>query len=130
VSASRSRTARVLVLVMIAAVLLSSYLRHHNEPDPAVHRNSKPKLMQLGSLTLTPCEVGRRGVGGVGTADAYCNDFDVPEDWNAPAGRHITLRVAIVKTSAAKAQSDLVTFLDGGPGGAATEDYPAIAGAF
>lgn len=131
-SASRSRTVRVVVLLIVAAAALVRYLQHHIEPDGAVapRRNSKPDLLHLGSLTLTPCEIGRRGVGGVGTEDAYCNDFDVPEDWHATAGRHIKLRVAIVKSSAALAQSDLVTFLDGGPGGAATEDYPAIAPAF
>jgi pimeloyl-ACP methyl ester carboxylesterase len=130
VSIPRSRTARVLVLLVVVTALLARYLRQHVEPDVAAHRNSKPNLMRLGSLTLSPCEIGRRGVGSVGTVEAYCNEFDVPEDWNAPAGRHIKLHVAIVKTSAALAQSDLVTFLDGGPGGAATEDYPAIAAAF
>jgi hypothetical protein len=86
--------------------------------------------LQVGALTLTPCEVGRRGVAGVGTVSAYCADFDVPEDWNSSAGRHIKLRIALLKSSAEHSQSDLVTFLDGGPGGAATEDFPAVAGEF
>jgi pimeloyl-ACP methyl ester carboxylesterase len=86
--------------------------------------------LRIGTLSLLPCEIGRRGIGGVGTADAYCTDFDVPEDWDAPAGRHIQLHIAIVKSAAAHSQGDLVTYLAGGPGGAATEEYPAVAAAF
>jgi pimeloyl-ACP methyl ester carboxylesterase len=87
---------------------------------------SVPSL-RIGTLLLHRCEIGRRGIGGVGTSRAWCTSFDVPEDWNAPGGRHIGLRVAIVRSSAVRSEPDPVVFLDGGPGGAATEDYPAIA---
>lgn len=59
---------------------------------------------------------------------AFCTDFAVPEDWDRPAGRQIHLRVAMVRAQAAEADHDVVVFLDGGPGGAATQDYPAVAG--
>ena len=35
-----------------------------------------------------------------------------------------------MSAEAAQPDADLVVFLDGGPGGAASEDYPALAGAF
>jgi pimeloyl-ACP methyl ester carboxylesterase len=122
-----------LLLVVIAASVLSMQVFKRTgksaQPSPAA-RDSRLLPLKFGALALPPCEVGRRGVAGVGTVSAYCTDFDVPEDWNSPAGHHIKLRIAIVKSSAEHSQSDLVTFLDGGPGGAATEDFPAIAGQF
>jgi pimeloyl-ACP methyl ester carboxylesterase len=51
----------------------------------------------------------------------------VPENWEDTGGRHIELNVALVKSTAAVAETDPVVLLDGGPGQAATEDYPAVA---
>lgn len=86
-----------------------------------------PDRWHLGSLDLRPCTVGARGGSGLPTEAAYCTTLDVPEDWEAPAGRHIGLHLALVRSTGADADPDLVVFLDGGPGGAATEDYPAMA---
>jgi pimeloyl-ACP methyl ester carboxylesterase len=83
----------------------------------------------LGTLDLAPCLVGAQHASSVPAQAAYCTTFDVPEDWDAPAGRHIGLHVAVVRGSAAEVDPDVVAFLDGGPGGAATQDYPAIAAA-
>jgi pimeloyl-ACP methyl ester carboxylesterase len=115
---------------VVRALLVLSAASIFPIQSPAAPKDARLLPLQVGALTLTPCEVGRRGVAGVGTVSAYCADFDVPEDWNASAGRHIKLRIAILKSSAEHSQSDLVTFLDGGPGGAATEDFPAVAGEF
>ena len=82
---------------------------------------------RVGSLDLAPCDIGGRHATGVPTQAAYCTTFDVPEDWDTPQGRHIGLRVALVRGSAPDNDPDIVAFLDGGPGGAATEDYPPIA---
>jgi len=84
---------------------------------------------QLGSLDLAACLVGEQHAGGAPAQSAFCTTFDVPENWDEPAGRHIGLRVAVVRASAADVAPDIVVFLDGGPGGAATQDYPAIAAA-
>ncbi len=83
--------------------------------------------LRLGRLDFAPCELGTRHHGGLATQAAYCTRVDVPENWDDPGGRHILLRVAVVKSQGADSDRDLVTFLDGGPGGAATEDYLAIA---
>ena len=125
------RIAWVLILLLALLIVASRYF--HLALTPTASSPSKDfqsDRLRIGTLTLMPCEIGRRGTGGVGTADAYCTNFDVPEDWDAPAGRHIQLHVAIVKSTAAHSQSDLVAYLAGGPGGAATEEYPALAAAF
>ncbi len=85
--------------------------------------------LHIGSLSFHRCQIGRTGPGSVGTQAAWCSAFEVPEDWDAAAGRTIRLSVAVVRSTASRRQPDLVTFLDGGPGGAATEDFPAIAAA-
>ena len=120
------RIVLVLVVALVIAVQHVQRLSAHPAPRPRAAA-PPPNQLRLGTLLLQRCEIGRRGVAGVGTADAYCAPFDVPEDWDTPSGRHIRLSVAIVKSTAARSDSDLVTFLDGGPGGAATEDYPALA---
>lgn len=85
--------------------------------------------LRLGQVAFKACEVGSQRANGVPTQAAYCTTFDVPENWDDPAGRHIGLRVALVRALAPEAERDLVVFLDGGPGGAATDDYPVIAAA-
>ncbi len=84
---------------------------------------------RLGSLDLVSCLVGARHASPMPAQVAYCTTFDVPENWDDPAGRHIGLRVAVVRGTSSQSDPDVVAFLDGGPGGAATEDYPAIAAA-
>ncbi len=125
------RARRIVILALLAAALAWNFAQYRGgKGDVALAVSAvAPDLLHLGSLTLEPCEIGRRGLG-LATLRAYCTAFEVPENHAAPGGRRIRLRVAVVRAEAAQAQPDLVTFLDGGPGGAATEDYPMIAGAF
>ena len=125
------RLRRVVLLLLAAAALVWSQVAHRGGKGDAALAVSAvaPDELHMGSLTLEPCDIGRRG-NGAPTLRAYCTGFDVPENHAAPNGRHIKLRVAVVRAEAAQAEPDLVTFLDGGPGGAATEDYPGISGAF
>ena len=95
--------------------------------DRATIESAERGRWRFGQLDLQPCEVGAKRANGVPSQAAFCADFPVPEDWDHPAGRQIRLRVAIVRALAAEADRDLVVFLDGGPGGAATQDYPAVA---
>ena len=120
---------RILVVIILAAVAISQYRQHHpgTSGHPAVAaRPAKPDVLHLGSLTLQSCAIGNRVDDGVPTISAYCNDFSVPEDWSTPAGRQIVLKVAVLRADTDKPSTDLVTFLDGGPGGAATEDYATV----
>ena len=97
--------------------------------DPLAISSVAPDVLQLGSLRLAPCSIGKSGLG-VPTLRAYCAPVTVPENWEQPAGRQIRLKVAVVRASAASADPDPVVFLDGGPGGAASDDFPGIAPAF
>lgn len=126
---------RVVVLVIVGIVFARRFLNapgaHPRPPDAAsIAAAASAEQWRLGSVVFTSCEIGRHDIGPNASAAAFCSSFDVPEDWNAPQGRHIQLHVALIKSGAAHPPADLVTYLDGGPGGAATETYPAIATAF
>ncbi|QWT19912.1 alpha/beta hydrolase [Bacillus sp. NP157] len=84
-----------------------------------------PRSWTLGSLQLHPCELGQPHTG-LSTA-AWCAPFQVPEDREHPEGRKLDLRLAIVRSSAQVPASDVVVFLAGGPGQAATETYASVA---
>ena len=124
-----SRRRGLLLLVLVAtAVSWSLVGRHSGAPTLAV--SSAPSdVLRLGHLTLEPCDIGRASLG-IPTLRAYCTAVAVPENRAAASGRQLRLKVAVVRAEAAQADADLIVFLDGGPGGAATEDYPALAGAF
>ncbi|MGH8254784.1 MAG: alpha/beta hydrolase [Steroidobacteraceae bacterium] len=128
---------RLAVVLIVGVVVLARvgvrYLHAHAHarvPAPtqpaaaATAPASYGAVWHLGQLALQPCEIG--GGNGLPSLSAYCTRFAVPENWHAPAGRHIELKVAVVKADGG-ADADFVTFLDGGPGGAATDDYPGIA---
>jgi pimeloyl-ACP methyl ester carboxylesterase len=83
---------------------------------------------RLGSLAFAPCELAERN--SAATTPAFCAPFRVPEDWDEPDGRTIDLHLALVRSEAPAAARDLVVLLAGGPGQAATEAYPRVAGAF
>ena len=129
---------RIVILVMLFAAL-AWQMAHRSGGHTAAHDSAHdpllavsgvaPDVLQLGRLQLQPCNIGKH-VTGVPTLRAYCAPFPVPEDWDAPGGRQIQLRLAVVRSSAASADPDPVVFLDGGPGGAASDDFPGIAPAF
>ena len=125
---------RRMVLLMLLAVAFAWQLVHRHEAgasrDPLLAVSAvAPDVLQLGRLRLEPCNIGRADTG-VPTLRAYCSAFAVPEDWDAPTGRQINLKVAVARANSASADADPVVFLDGGPGGAATEDFPGIESAF
>jgi pimeloyl-ACP methyl ester carboxylesterase len=123
--------ARLIALALLVLLLgLLPLLQRRSAPaGMPVAATPAPTTLRRGELLLASCEIGRHGAAGLGTASAFCAAVDVPEDWQNRSGRHIRLKVAIVKSQVARGDDDLVTFLDGGPGGAATDDYPAIAAA-
>jgi pimeloyl-ACP methyl ester carboxylesterase len=95
-------------------------------PQAAVERAA---ALRMGQLTLQPCNIGRQSASPLPTLAAWCTHLSVPENWRAPRGRQIGLLIAVLPPESRNPRPDLVTFLDGGPGGAATEDYPEVAGA-
>jgi len=88
---------------------------------------AKPQTWQLGSLTLTPCELGQPN-SGLSTS-AWCAPFEVPENRDDPHSRKIGLKLAVIRSSAQVAAKDMLVMLAGGPGQAATESWPGVSGA-
>lgn len=123
------RLARLFLLVLVATAVGWSLVGKHSGAPPLAVSAAAPDVLRLGHLTLEPCDIGRTNLG-IPTLRAYCTAVAVPENRTAPGARQLRLKVAVVRAEAAQADADLVVFLDGGPGGAATEDYPALAAAF
>jgi pimeloyl-ACP methyl ester carboxylesterase len=86
---------------------------------------AKPRTWKLGRLTLTACELGRPDSGL--TTAAWCAPFEVPENRDDPHGRKIALHLAVIRSDAQVPAKDMLVFLAGGPGQAATETWPMIA---
>src|SRR5690606_10992585 len=80
-----------------------------------------------GSLEFSECELAQPGSGA--TTRAECARLEVPEDPTQAEGRQISLKVAMLPARADEPAADPVIFLAGGPGQAATETFPAMAGA-
>ena len=80
---------------------------------------------QLGSLTLTACELAQPN-SGLSTA-AWCAEFPVPENRDDPHGRTIRLKLAVLRSRAQVASPDMLAFLAGGPGQAATDSAGTVA---
>ena len=127
--AVRSRWRIGVWLLLMAGAVFWTQLGRHAGLSALALSAAAPDELHLGGVTLEPCIIGRTNLG-VPTLRAYCTTVAVPENRAAPNGRQLQLKVAVVRSDAAQADADLVVFLDGGPGGAATEDYPVIAGAF
>ena len=85
---------------------------------------AKPQSWRLGSLTLTPCELGQPN-SGLSTA-AWCAPFEVPENRDDPHSRTIRLKLAVIRSSAQVASRDMLVMLAGGPGQAATESWSGV----
>lgn len=86
---------------------------------------AKPATWKLGALTLTACNLGQPN-SGLSTA-AWCADFPVPENRADPHSRTIKLKLAVLRSSAQVASKDMLAFLVGGPGQAATDSASQIA---
>ena len=84
-----------------------------------------PRTWKLGSLTLTACSLGQPN-SGLSTA-AWCGTLAVPENRAEPQGRKIDLKLAVLRSSAQVASPDMLAFLAGGPGQAATDYAGPIA---
>lgn len=94
-------------------------------PSAAPVAAAKPQTWKLGKLTLTACELGQPN-SGLSTA-AWCAAFPVPENRADPHSRTIKLKMAVLRTSAQVPSPDMLVFLAGGPGQAATDSAGAIA---
>ena len=73
---------------------------------------------QAPALTLKPCAVQE--------VRARCGIYLVPENYAKPRGRKLALRVVVVPAWGKEKAPDAVTYLAGGPGGAATDLAPML----
>jgi pimeloyl-ACP methyl ester carboxylesterase len=87
-----------------------------------------PQRTRSEPITFEPCQLASPST--PARVEARCATVEVPEDWSRPEGRRIALRVAVVRAEAPKPEPDPVFMLAGGPGQAATEQFPAVAPAF
>ena len=60
------------------------------------------------------------------TANARCGSLEVAENPAEPAGKRITLKVAVAPATGKTAEPDPVFFFAGGPGQAASETWVMI----
>jgi pimeloyl-ACP methyl ester carboxylesterase len=133
-------TKRTIFRIVLALAFLAyvgySQLRQRQAGHAAPTRALLPpvpttaKQFTLGKLDFKSCELAQKRSGA--TTAAFCAPFQVPEDWNTPdaGGRKIDLKLALIKADAEAADADFVVFLAGGPGQAAIDSWPQIAGAF
>ncbi len=121
-----------LAVTGLALVLAGQHFFKHDKTDPANASTSAtparpvvvkavPQTWKFGRLTFKPCELTRPGTGA--RAQAWCSPFKVPENRADPSGRTIGLKLAMVRSDAAVPDPDVVVFLVGGPGQAATREY-------
>jgi len=94
---------------------------------PAPVRNADGSIT-AGSLVFKPCELAAPQTGA--TTSAYCAPFSVPENWDAPTGRRIDLKLAMLASTAAAPPADPVVLIAGGPGQSATEAWPQASSSF
>jgi pimeloyl-ACP methyl ester carboxylesterase len=81
----------------------------------------------LGRLHFESCELPQKKSGA--TTKAFCAPFQIAENAGAPEGRKIDLKLALIRSDAEIANSDIVVYLAGGPGQSAIDSWPQIAGA-
>jgi len=125
---------RIFALTVCAAVLIWQHFNgKHSGPaggrpsvpgapaSAAAEKPPPPRHWQLGTLQLTSCELPHLLSGA--TTAAWCTDFEVAENPAQPEGRHIGLRLAVVRSDAARPDADVVVMLAGGPGEAATQSF-------
>ncbi len=127
---------RIGVVVVIAGVLAWNHFHARDDSPTIAHpaaaipppRDEAPapaRTWQLGAVTLTACELGQPN-SGLSTA-AWCADFPVPENRDDPHSRIIKLKLAVLRTSAQVPSRDMLVFLAGGPGQAATAEASTVA---
>jgi pimeloyl-ACP methyl ester carboxylesterase len=125
----------VRIAIVIAAIGYVAY-GYFNKPGTAMHVPTAAPIaahataFTLGTLQFKACELAQKKSGE--TTAAFCAPFSVPENRAASdphSGRQIDLKLALIRSDAEAADTDIVVYLAGGPGQAATDTWPQIAGA-
>src|SRR5690606_19596186 len=91
----------VALAIAVGVIVAQRVLREHaTAPADGPVPIATPETggFTLGSLAFTSCELAQPHSGA--TTAAWCAPFQVPEDWDAPEGRHIDLKLALVRSDA------------------------------
>ena len=135
----KSRNRMGVVVAIAVAIYTGNHMAHQRgqglEQPPAATvaspaaalkvKPAEPATWKIGSLTLSACELGQPN-SGLSTA-AWCTAFPVPENRADPHSRVIKLKLAVLRSSAQVASKDMLVFLAGGPGQAATDSAATVA---
>ena len=122
---------RIAILLAAVGYVGYGYLGKHDagpHAHPAAPIAPHAKSFTLGTLEFSACELPQSKSGA--TTSAYCAKFSQPENRAAPEARALDLRLALIKSDAVAADSDIVVYLAGGPGQSAIDTWPRVAGAF
>ena len=87
-----------------------------------------PATWKVGNVVLTACELKTPHTA-LSTA-AWCASFPVPENRDDPHSRTIQLKMALLRSGAQVPSKDMLVFLAGGPGQAATDSASTVASVF
>lgn len=129
-----NKSTRIVLAVLIAGGVLAWKHWHAGGAGPVAAQGGfvippDATAFRAGRLEFKACELKQPD--SAATTAAFCAPFQVPENWDAPeSGRRLDLRVALIASSAALAERDLVVLLAGGPGQSAVDVWPQAAGAF
>jgi pimeloyl-ACP methyl ester carboxylesterase len=123
------------IAIAVAAVGYLAFTQFAKMHDGARHASAlaapipaNAKAFTLGTLAFKACELAQKHSGA--TTSAFCAPFSVPEDRDGTTRRRLALRLALIKSDAVAADSDIVVFLAGGPGQSAVDTWPQVAPAF
>ncbi len=124
----------ILVAMVMGLEFLAWSQLHAREPvvapvasatAPADTGKPGERTWKLGSLTLAACDLAQPN-SGLSTA-AWCGEFPVPENRDDPHSRTIKLKLAVLRSRAQVVSQDMLVFLAGGPGQAATDSIGTVA---
>jgi pimeloyl-ACP methyl ester carboxylesterase len=121
------------LVILAGAIAYVAYAKLHHadgpaKPPTAAAIPANAKEFTLGTLDFKSCDIKQKNSGA--TTSAFCAPFSVPENRNDANGRKLDLRLALIKSDAVAADADIVVFLAGGPGQAAVDTWPQVAGSF
>ena len=86
------------------------------------------KAQERSRIKLSPCHISTPGA--PVRMEARCGKVTVPEDWDRPEGRKISLHLAVLPARSDEPAPDPLFLFAGGPGHAATESFIPVAAGF
>jgi len=123
----------------LITIMLSVWLLACSAPEPklatevavgslSAHSKSEGnRYPRASSATLVPCPIALPEDDIEGDT-AFCGEIIIPENWNKPDSKQITISYAVFKANGNKPLPDPVIYFDGGPGTSTFGQLAALAG--